>query len=184
LNVLYIGVDNPVSIAATGGTDEKISVSIEGGGGKIEKSSAGIYNLQVTEITDKCVVSVLVDGKLAGTSTFRVRNLPVPSATVGGYPSGQTITSAALQAQAGVGAYIMDFPFDVRYKIIGYTLMMGDEKGNVKSVDCESAEFSPEAKQYINQHVKPGSIVTIDKIRAKDQGGRILKLPSLVYHIQ
>jgi GldM C-terminal domain len=33
LNVLYIGVDNPLSIAASNGSDEQVTVSIKGGGG-------------------------------------------------------------------------------------------------------------------------------------------------------
>ena len=33
MNVLYIGVDNPVSIAASGGGDDKVQASISGGGG-------------------------------------------------------------------------------------------------------------------------------------------------------
>ena len=33
MNVLYIGVDNPITIAASGGGDDKVQASITGGGG-------------------------------------------------------------------------------------------------------------------------------------------------------
>jgi ribosomal protein L18E len=72
----------------------------------------------------------------------------------------------------------------VKYEVLGFTLTVDDEKGGVKSVDCEGSLFSSQAKQYIEQYVKAGRVVTIDKIRVKDPSGRNLKLSSLVYYIQ
>ena len=184
MNVLYIGVDNPVSVAASGGADSKLTVSINGGAGTISKTGAGLYNVHVEEVTDDCVISVYVDEKLAGTTTFRVRRLPTPFGTIGGYKSGDNISSAVFQGQAGVGVYLIDFPFDVHYQVAGYTFTVDTDKGDVMTVDCEGASFSPRAKEVIAQHVKPGRTVTIDKIRVKDAGGKELKVPSLVYFIK
>ena len=88
LNVLYIGVDNPVSVAASGGTDDNITVSVNGGGCTITKTGTGLYNVQVTEVTNECVLSIYINGKLEGSSNFRVRRLPAPFGTVGGLPVG------------------------------------------------------------------------------------------------
>lgn len=184
LNVLYIGVDNPVSVAASSGADDNVTVSINGGGGIVSKTSAGLYNVQVSEVTDDCVISVYVNGKLAGTSSFRVRSLPAPSGTIGGYRSGENVSANAMQSQNGLGVYVKDFPFDVQYAVLGYTLTIDTDKGDVKSADCEGAYFSPVVKAYINQYAKPGRTVTVDKIRVKDQGGRVWKIPSLVYYIK
>lgn len=43
MNVLYIGVDDPVSIAVAGGVDGKVQVSISGGS-TMNKIGAGLYN--------------------------------------------------------------------------------------------------------------------------------------------
>src|SRR5688500_16828639 len=80
MNVLYIGVDNPVSIAAYGATDDKVAVSISGGGGAISKLDAGSYVVRVAQVTDDCTIQVNVDGKPVGSSKFRVRSLPHPMA--------------------------------------------------------------------------------------------------------
>jgi hypothetical protein len=184
MNVLYIGVDNPISVAASGGSDEKVTVSISGGGGSVVKAGPGNYIVRVAEVTNDCTIQVNVDGKPAGTSKFRVRALPVPAATIGGHTSGSKLTAGAFQTQAGLGVYLKDFPFDVKYKVLGFTFSVDDGKGEVKSADCQGDLFSSEAKQYIDQYVKPERVVTITNIRAKDQGGRELQLPSLMYYIQ
>jgi hypothetical protein len=184
MNMLYIGVDNPVSVAASGGTDDKVTVAISGGGGTASKISTGLYNVRVAAVTNECIVNVYVDGKLAGTSSFRVRNLPVPLGTIGSHSSGDVITTDVFSKQAGIGIYVKDFPFDVKYEVIGYTFKVDTDKGDVKSINCEGANFCSEVRQYIDQYVKPGTTVTIDNIRVKDPGGRELKVPALVYHIE
>jgi len=184
MNVLYIGVDNPVSVAASAGNDEKVTVSINGGGGVISKIGSSLYNVRVTDITNDCQLNVYVDGKLAGTSIFRVRNLPAPLASIGGFGSGSNVKSDAFRSQAGLGLYVKDFPFEVKYEVLGFTITVNDEKGNLHEVVCKEAQFSSHAKDIITQHVKPGRIVTVDAIRAKDESGRELKLPSLVYYIK
>jgi hypothetical protein len=52
--------------------------------------STGLYNVRVTAPTDECLMKVYVDDKLMGTSSFRVRNLPVPIGTIGGFSSAAT----------------------------------------------------------------------------------------------
>ena len=184
MNVLYIGVDNPVSIAAYGTTDDKVSVSINGGGGAVSRVSAGNYVVRVNQITDDCTIEVNADGKLVGSSKFRVRSLPAPMATVGGHMSGENVPADAFKAQSGVAAWIKDFPFELRYQIVGYTFTVEDDKGGIKETNNEEAAFSSETKEYIAQYVKPGKTLTIDNIRASGPDGKVRKLPSLVYYIK
>lgn len=183
MNVFYIGVDNPVSIAASGEKDEKVTVTTDGGGSTVSKVSTGIYNVKVTTITDDCTVNVSIDGKLVGTSKFRVRSLPTPSATVGGFASGSKVPADKFNKQYGVALYVKDFPFDVKYNVIGYTVSV-ESDGDVKSADCNEGAFSSTAKEYISKYVTSGKTVIIDNIRAKDEAGRELKIPALMYHIE
>src|SRR6185436_13129954 len=73
MNVLYIGVDNPVTVAASGAGADKIGFSITGGGGSYTNQGNGKFNVRVSSVTDECWINVSVDGKLAGKSQFRVR---------------------------------------------------------------------------------------------------------------
>ena len=184
MNVLYIGVDNPVSVAASGGGDDKVQVSMTGGGGTVTKIGAGKYNVRVTSPTDDAVITVSVEGKVAGSSRFRVRSIPAPTGTVGGMASGESVNAGAFRAQAGVGAYIKDFPFDIQYDVVSYSFSVDDDEGDIKTADVQGVYFSSLAKQYINQYVKPGRTVTIDNLRARGPDGRTFKVPTLVYYIK
>ena len=184
MNVLYIGVDNPISVAASGGGDDKIQVSMSGGGGTISKIGAGKYNVKVTTPTEDAVITVNVDGKVAGSSRFRVRTIPAPTGTIGAYPSGETINAGAFKAQSGVGAYIKDFPFDIQYEVVSYTLSIDNDEGDIETADVQGVYFTPRAKQVINANAKPGRTVTIDGLRARGPDGRVFKIGSLVYYLK
>ncbi|RYY40167.1 MAG: gliding motility protein GldM [Chitinophagaceae bacterium] len=183
MNVLYIGVDNPVTIAASGGGDDRIQANIIGGGGSISKVSAGKYIVRVNSVTDDAKIQVSVDGKVAGVSQFRVRTIPTPTATIGGAASGDNVNAGTIRAQAGVGAYIKDFPFELKYTVTSFTLTADTEDGDIAEAACTGNQFSPKARQIL-QGLTAGRTITIDAIRAQGPDGVTRKLPSLVYYIK
>ncbi len=184
MNVLYIGVDNPISVAASGGGDDKVQVSISGGGGSLQKVAAGKYNVRVGSPTEDCIITVSVDGKVAGSSRFRVRNIPAPTGTIGGQPSGANMNAGALRAQSGVGAYIKDFPFDIQYDVVSYSISIDNDEGDIVTENVQGVYFSPRVKQMLNANAKQGRTLTVDELRARGPDGRVFKIPSLVYYIQ
>jgi len=183
MNVLYIGVDNPVTIAASGGGDDRIQPSIVGGSGSIKKVGNGKYIVNVGSVTDDCKISVSVDGKLAGVSQFRVRTLPAPVATVGGYASGDNVIAGAFKAQAGVGAYVKDFPFDLKYSVTEFMLVTYDENGDLIEAPCKGNMWSAKAAQVI-RGLKAGDLVSIEGIKAVGPDGRQQKLGAIYYNLK
>jgi len=183
MNVLYVGVDNPLSISASGGGSEKMQVAITGGGGSITSTGGGHYIARVNSVTDECYVTVSVDGRVAGKSQFRTRTIPRPSATVGGFESGDNVNAGAFKAQSGVGAYIKDFPFQLKYSVVSFTLTADNDEGDIDEAPCTGNTWSPKAQQVI-KNLKSGRLVTIDNIRCVGEDGRNQKLPSLVYYIK
>jgi gliding motility-associated protein GldM len=180
MNVLYIGVDNPVSIAASGGA-EQLNPSISQG--SLTKTGPGQYIARVNSVTDNCVISVNVAGKLAGQQVFRVRTIPDPVATIGGYASGENVPAGAFKAQGGVGAYIKDFPFELNYKVTAFSVAADTDDGDIAEATSSGNVWSSQARAIINR-VHAGQTVTIDNIRAIGPDGRTRKLPSLVYYIK
>ena len=183
MNVLYIGVANPITVAASGGGDDRISVSINGGNGRLEKTGPGKYNAFVNSNTDNCTITVSVDGKTAGASQFRVRNIPDPVATIGGYASGENVPAGAFKAQGGVGAYIKDFPFEIQYRVTSFTLTSDTDDGDIVEAPVKGNTWDAKA-QGLLKNLKAGKTVTVDEIRAQGPDGRSRKLPSLVYYIK
>ena len=183
MNVLYIGVANPVSVAASGGGDDRISFVVNGGGGRFQKTGPGKYNVFVDRVTDDCKITVSVDGKVAGVSQFRVRTIPRPIAIVGSYESGANVPAGAFKAQAGVGAGIKDFPFELSYKVNSFSISADSDDGYIDEAACTGNTWSSEARRILN-NLKAGKTVMIDNIYATGDDGRRQKLPSLVYYIK
>jgi gliding motility-associated protein GldM len=179
MNVLYIGVDNPVTIAASGGGDDKVNATISSG--SLTRISAGKYIARVNQVNDNTVITVSVEGKVAGASQFRVRTIPEAQAYVGGQPSGANINAAAFKAQGGVGAGIKNFPFELDYNVVSFTFTC-DTDDDIISIPNQGAGFSGAVRNAF-QHVKPGRMVTIDDIKVKGPDGRTTSAPSLVYYI-
>jgi gliding motility-associated protein GldM len=183
MNVLYVGIDNKVSIAASGAGSEQQQVSISGGGGSITSLGGGHYIARVNSVTDECFITVSLNGKIAGKSQFRVRTIPRPVATVGGAESGDNMTVGQFKAQTGVGAYIKDFPLKLSYSVVSFTLTADNAEGDIEEAPCQGNLWSPKALSMI-KNLTPGRTVTIDAIRAVGPDGRSQKLPSLVYYIK
>lgn len=183
MNVLYIGVDNPITIAASGGGDDKIRAEIVGGGGQLIRQGAGKYIGRVGQITDNCMINVYVDNKLVGASQFRVQALPEAQAYVGGRQSGEQVTAGEFRSQAGVGAGIKNFPFDLKYNVVSFTFTC-DTDDDIVTIPVQGPAFQGPVRTAITQQVKAGRMVTIEEIKVKGPDGRITKAPALVYYIQ
>lgn len=184
MNVLYIGVDNPVTIAASGGGDDKVQASISGGGGSLTRVGNGKYIARVSSVADNCTITVNVEGKIAGQQVFRVRTVPQAQAYVGGQPSGANVSAGAFKAQGGVGAGIKDFPFELSYDVESFTFTCDTDDGDIVSVPNNGAAFSPAVRNAMNAQLKANKMVTIDNIRVKGPDGRTSPAPSLIYYIK
>lgn len=185
MNVLYIGVDNPVTIAASGAGDDKIGFSITGGGGTYTKAGGGKYVVRVNSVTDECWINVSVDGKVAGKSKFRVRTIPKPIAIIGPYESGSNVPAGAFKAQSGVGAFVKDFPFELQYKVTKFTISADTDDGYIDDATVTGNSWSADANaNRIVNSLKSGRTVMIDEIYATGPDGRSQHLPSLVYYIK
>lgn len=182
MNVLYIGVDNPVSIAASGGGDDKVKATISDG--SLISQGKGKYIARVNRVNDNTIITVSVDGKVAGASQFRVRTIPQAQAYVGGNPSGANVSAGAFRAQGGVGAGIKDFPFELAYEVVSFTFTCDTDEGDIVSVPVSGNAFNGAVRTAINTHVKAGKMVTIDNIRVKGPDGRTTSAPSLLYYIK
>lgn len=179
MNVLYVGVANPITVAASGGGDDKIEVSISNG--RLQKTGPGKYNAFV-DGGNEATITVSVDKKAAGASQFRVRQIPAPTASVGGFASGDNVNAGAFKAQAGVIAWIKDFPFDIKYTVTEFTISTDDE-GDIVEQKVSGNSWAGKANNVMSK-VAPGKTVYIDGIRAQAESGKSFKLPSLVYYIK
>lgn len=183
MNVLFIGVDNPVTIAASGGA-EQINATISGGGGSLTKVGAGKYVARVNSVTDDCKINVSVGGKQTGAQVFRVRTIPDPTPVVGRFQSGENVPASQFRVQGGVGAFLKDFFFDAQFKVTGFRIT-GDGEGfdDLMEANVQGNTWNGPAQNIVNR-VRPGSFITIEDIRCVGPDGRTRKLPSLLFNVK
>ena len=174
MNVFYIGIPNPVDISAPGVAKDKIRASISNG--SISKSAEG-WMVNVTKVGDANVsVTAEVDGKNKnmGSMMFRAKQIPTPTAKIGGKTSG-AMPKVALAASSGIRADLENFAFDVSVVVSSYTMGYTKANGLLDEVKVNSNRFTPEVKEKINTLGRNSKVFFEDiKVRMPDGSTRTL----------
>ena len=177
MNVLYVGVPNPVSVSAPGIQLDKVHASISGGGSSISGSN-GHYIAKVSEPGKATfTVSGEVDGKqrVLGTTEYRIKRIPDPIAKFGGIGSGR-LSAGAIKAQAGVAAVLEGFDFDAHFEVVKFTMSVNKARQLDLFTDVSnSASLTPSMKNAL-QGISPRDRISIDDIMVKGPDGVTRKL--------
>ncbi len=182
MNVMYIGVDNPMAISAAGFPNEKVKASMSQG--SLKANGNGKYTAKVTKQGKATVsVSAQVDGKMKqlGTAEFRVKPVPDPVAKVGNSKGGATKTST-FKVQRGLIAALENFDFDVRFNIVSFMMTYSAARQDLVDARTTGPLFDSKMQGFIKRS-KPGDIFYFDEIRAKGPDGTTRKLPSIVFKL-
>jgi len=182
MNVLFIGVDNPVTVSGSGSVDQ-IQATISGGGGQIINNGGAKRTVRVTQETDECIITIRTpDGKTTPVR-FRVRSIPDPTPMIGTYESGD-IPTAYFKSQAGVRAFVKNFFYETQFNVTSFRIT-GDGNGFEEGIDEKNNTGAvwAEARSIINK-ARPGSYIYIDNIYAVGPDGRRRKLTPLIYNLK
>jgi gliding motility-associated protein GldM len=181
MNVLYVGVDNPLTITAGAGS-EKVSAQFTGG--SISKISGNKYVVKPNQgASGDHTVSVLVEGKVSGKIMFRVKQLPSPTPFVGNLKPG-FVSSSSFKAMGGVIARLEDSEFDAPFEVVSYKVGAESQAGDFIQVENKGARWTGQAATLING-LRPGKSLIITDIMVRDAGGRTRTLSaSLGYNLK
>jgi gliding motility-associated protein GldM len=174
MNVLYIGLDNPISISVPGFPPEKVVATMSGG--TLAKKGSTNYIATVNQRGEATInVSVKTDeggSRSMGSAKFRVRKIPMPVAQLGTLQNGATETTGTIKANAVrmIGSLGEGFAFEgVRYNIISYTFLLVPKRGEIRTVAGTGATLG--AAQGLINSLKSGDRIIIDQIRATGPDG-------------
>jgi gliding motility-associated protein GldM len=172
MNVLYIGVENPISVSVPGFQANQIKPNISQG--SLTPAPGGGYIAKVVKTGDaKINVSVVADGKskAVGSAPFRVKNIPNPTAYVGN-SSGPVIKSGELRASRGLYAKADNFDFAVKFTIRSFEITYKKARSNnLIPLQNKGPLWTGEVKKLIQQ-VKPGDRLWIDNIKIAGPDGK------------
>jgi gliding motility-associated protein GldM len=175
MNVLYIGVPNPISVSAPGVPKESIKVSMSGGS---VSGSSGHYTASVSALGTAKVTVMGEKGMVLGTSEFRVKRIPDPKAMFAGKSGGKT-GAANIRAQDRLFAKLENFDFDAKFNVTRFTLLVIKPRQDVISLTTTGGELSGAMRSAING-VTPGSKVVFQDIIAVGPDGTQRGLDDIV----
>ncbi len=140
MNVFYRGVDNPVTVAASGNYK---SITPRISAGSIVPASGGGYVVRNLPGTVKKVkVSVFGDGSNLGGQEFRVKDLPNPEALIPGALDGK-ISKSKLLANPFLFAKLPKWvEFEFKFKVLSYDLMIPQGGGDVLTYKGKGSRMS------------------------------------------
>ncbi|MCT1531040.1 MULTISPECIES: gliding motility protein GldM [Sphingobacterium] len=170
MNVLYIGVNNPISVSAPGTPTDKVKVSMSGGS---ISGSGGKYNVKVSSpgTARISVAAEVAPGKTQTLSTteFRVKRIPDPIAQFAG-KTGGAMATVAIKAQNAIFAKLDNFDFDASFKVTKFSLIIAKPRADAIVLSTSGNRLSSSMKSALNG-ITPGSRVIFDNIIAVGPDG-------------
>lgn len=177
MNVMYIGVDNPITVSSGSGKAENMRVTFSNG--SLSGGSGGRYIAKPTT-PGNATVNVNVDGK-ASPFPIRVKYLPDPVPLVGNESGGQ-MSSAQFKAIGGLRATLKESDFDAPFLIVSYTMAgIGAGFQQYTPVQINGPAWGGNA---VVSNLRPGSQVFFDEIIARGPDGRNRRLPSISFQLK
>ena len=175
MNVLYDGIDNPISIAVPGVSTKDISANMTNGtltrnGDKWVARPKGVGKEAVITVTAN------IDGRQTemAKTTFRIRKLPDPTAFIsyqdGNRFKGGKISKDALLSSPGIEAAIDDGIIDAKFNVTSFQTIILDQMGNAMPDNSDGSKFSKRQKEKF-ERLQRGKRLFISNIKATGPDG-------------
>ena len=175
MNVLYLGIPNPIEIAVPGVTSDKVTATITNG--TINKTSTG-WEVSPSSLND-LVLIILVDNKKVNEKTFRVKPIPAPVAVYAhksnGTASKDELITGTLEAE------LKDFFWDLKFEIESFTFFFSSD-GYDREITGKGNNLTDEMKSIIS-NFKRGQYIIFKDIKALGPDGKTYDLNPLILKI-
>jgi gliding motility-associated protein GldM len=186
MNVLYIGVPNPLSITlgdAKPGS-ERVSISQGSISGKGNAWTATVSSVGDAKIT---VAGTTPSGEAAKaqSANFRVKLIPDPIPTLGG---DEPLTTngkgqkGTIKAKGGIVPLLKDFDFEARFNVISYDFYLTSGGELLPARDNSGPMYSGAVLNLVDR-AKPNDMMVFDNIKVKGPDGKTRKIPGMSFQI-
>lgn len=166
MNVFYIGVENPITVAASGIDNKNLSLSADGA--TIKPSTNGHYSVVCSKPGK---VDLTVTNKRTGKSKtveFRVKRIPDPVIRMGRKIDG-LMGSGEFKAQPGLTANLDNFDMDMNCTIQSYNLYYVCKRCDPIEMQGTGARFTGRISSVIRQ-AKPGDQYVFTDVKVRCPG--------------
>lgn len=175
MNVVYRGVDNPMTISIPGIPDNKVTGSATG----LTKGAKGKYIMRPGKGREVTITAsgTLPDGvRISTPAKFRIKDIPRPTGTIRGEDGNGGPVRMQRQGLeiSSVGAMLLDFDFDLNLNVTGFSFKVAGQP----TVKVSGNKLNAQAKGALKR-AKRGETVQIFDINAKISGNSSYKLPRI-----
>lgn len=192
VNVIYLGIPNPLQIAVSGIPSERLSVKTDNGTvlkGKLKnvygQNYIGEYFVTPNKVGE---ATITVEGEIKkgkmetiGSKIFRVKGIPIPR-VVFANKNGGLISRYEALAQDSVLVELPNFDMDLRYTVASFTLEI-NHNGIAESRKSKNALITDEQKDLLRKLVK-GDYIKIESVFAMGPDKRQILLFPITFQIQ
>lgn len=193
MNVVYIGLENPISVSVPGYAASEVTPVVEpSSGGQLKKDpKTGQYLLTVNGSAGKIKISCSVKDKGTGATKkmgeqeYRVRRVPDPTPALGTIDKSGSIAAAVLRSQGSVRAPLNNFAFEgINYTPYEYQFVVLFKRGGAPFSEVGKSPLLTPGMQGVLGRLQKGDKVIITQIKVKGPDGN-RQLPSpLIFDIQ
>ncbi len=183
MNVVYIGLENPISVSVPGFSANKVDVTCSGGNLR-KVGSGGEYLLTVDGSIREVKISASVEGKTMGFATYRVRQVPKPTPMLGPIEQSGSVSMGQLKAVNFVLTALKDFAFEgVKFTPISWNLVYAPKNGGARVEQGSGEQLTGGAKSIL-MNARPGDRIILMNIKAKGPAGPVPIPSSLVLEVR
>ncbi|NQX86176.1 MAG: gliding motility protein GldM [Flavobacteriaceae bacterium] len=171
MNVVYRGVDNPMTISFAGVSSNSVVANAPG----LTKTGNGKYMMRPT--TGKTVTinvsGTLSDGsKVSDKATFRIKDIPKPTGTIAGQDGSVKLPRNNVEIGT-VGAKLFDFDFDLPLKVKAFKFKVPGQP----TVSVNGSKLNAQSKAALRK-ARRGDGVQIFDIKVKATGSSVIVKPA------
>lgn len=183
MNILYIGLDNPLDIAVSNENSNLISVETDNG--TIVKKSNSEWIARVVS-TGQTTIKVYIEKngqkQLYGEKIFRTLRVPDPVLSIDGKKE-MSISKESLLKNPKLNVVLENFMYDADlFSISSFTLKIND-KNTLKEAKCVGTTFSDEALELVKA-TETESMIYFDEIKISGPGNSIRKMQPIALRIK
>lgn len=188
MNVLYAGIDNPMSISVPGVPNSAVSASMTNG--TLTRSGDG-WVARPAKVGENATVTVTaaLDGRpqTVASTTFRTRKLPDPTPFITykdakgnpeRYRGSRPLSKTLLLQSPGIEAAIDDELLNIKFDVLSFQTVFFDSMGNAIPEVSNGAQFSQRQKDQFKR-LQRGKRFYISGVKAKGPDGIVRDLSPL-----
>lgn len=182
MNLVYRGLDNPISVSVPGVPNEKLTVSatnailINKGNGKyvIRPNADGIVNVSVYANLESG------EKRNMGVQQLRIKRIPKPVAKLGNITETGKMSKGEFEAQSILQAYYDNFGFNAACKVTSFD-MAYEANGVIGTIQVKGNSINDLKKTY--KQLRKNSRVYFENIKGIGPDGLVVSLSPLTLKV-